>query len=77
MATNVPKPKNGAKTARNCIDDGSALSLEARKALKLVGKDKLPPTDLHLKSGELKKLADGVSIRKRRDGVLELGVSEG
>jgi len=60
--------------AEGKIDEESLLL--KKRALALVHRDRSIPTDLYLRKGAVKELDDGVFAKRRRDGILEIYVSE-
>jgi hypothetical protein len=61
------------------VAEGKVVEQETflkERALALIRKDKSIPTNLHLKRGTIKELDDGVFVKRKLDGVLEIYVSE-
>jgi hypothetical protein len=58
---------------RKVVGQDTALK---ESVLALIRKDRSIPTDLHLKKGSIKELDEGVFVKKREDGILEIYVSE-
>lgn len=46
------------------------------RALNLVRRDRSTPINLRLRAGTVKELAEGVFVKKRLDGILEVYISE-
>jgi hypothetical protein len=57
----------------NVVDRETVLK---ESVLTLIRRDKSIPADLRLKKGTIKELDDGVFVKRRLDGVLEIYVSE-
>jgi hypothetical protein len=73
----VTKRKSGDGPVHRITDMESNLSpAKIEEVLKLIDEDKSAPTVLRLKVGVETKLADGVFVKKRAKGILEIYTRE-